>query len=121
MKDPAPKLFCKQTQEYVAQEVELATTFWKRGVGLLGRRTFPHSSVLWLEPTSSIHTFFMAWPIDVVFLDRNYKIQKIVPSLAPWRICSCRKAYITLEWRAGALQKLKRPLEVGMDLELRKL
>jgi len=57
----------------LAQEVERAGSFWQRMKGLLGRRGLPAGQALFLEPCNSIHTFFMGFPIDAVFLDKEEK------------------------------------------------
>ena len=41
---------------------------------------------LWLKPCSSIHTFFMRYDIDVMFVDKKMKIIKIIRNIKPWRM-----------------------------------
>ncbi|MDX1926557.1 MAG: DUF192 domain-containing protein, partial [Pirellulaceae bacterium] len=53
----------------ILPELEIASTFWSRFVGLQFRRELPKHSGLWLSPCSSIHTCFMRFPIDVLMLD----------------------------------------------------
>jgi uncharacterized protein len=69
--------------------------------GLLGRRGLAQGEGLLLEPAGSIHTFFMRFPIDVVFLDREQCVVRVVPNLRPWRTAGVRKARAVLELAAG--------------------
>lgn len=70
----------------LASEAEAATTFWRRLVGLLGRRSFAPGQGLVLQPCRSVHTAFMRFPIDVVYVDRSLKVVKVVECLAPFRM-----------------------------------
>ena len=51
--------------------------------------------------TSSVHTSFMRFPIDVVFLDKQLNVLRIVPALRPWRAAACRRASWALELPAN--------------------
>jgi len=84
-----------QTRDCIlAAHAELARSFWARGRGLMGRASLPDSYALIILPESSIHTFFMRVPIDVLFVDRRDKViglrEAMPPSrpfagVAPWR------------------------------------
>lgn len=78
-----------------------ADNFLSRLAGLLFKRALQPGQGLLLVPCASVHTFFMAYAIDVVFLDRAGVIQKVVPDLKPWRMAACAAAYQTLELAAG--------------------
>jgi uncharacterized protein len=66
--------------------------------------------------TSSVHTSFMRFPIDVVFLDGELAVLKLVPGLKPWRVAGCRSAKWTLELPANASEA--RGLRVGDSLSV---
>ena len=66
--------------------VEVADTSEKRRVGLLKHERLEPGGGLWISPCESVHTFFMKFPIDVVFVDRQGFAVKIVRNLRPWRI-----------------------------------
>ncbi|TML60208.1 MAG: DUF192 domain-containing protein, partial [Actinobacteria bacterium] len=53
--------------------------------GLLGRTSLPDGEGLLLKPCGSVHTFFMRFPIDVVFLDRELSVVAVSAEVAPWR------------------------------------
>ena len=69
--------------------------------GLLGRRGLEGGEGILLRPASSVHTWFMLFPIDVVFLDRDLRILRVVPQLRPWRAVWRRGAASVLELAAG--------------------
>jgi len=54
--------------------------------GLLGRDSLPQGTGIWLNPCNSIHMFFMRFPIDALFLDRNQRVVSVVSHLRPWRL-----------------------------------
>ena len=69
--------------------------------GLLGRPELPAGDGIWIRPTNSIHMLFMRFAIDAVFLDRDDVVVRIVPSLRPWRMATCRRARSVIELRTG--------------------
>ena len=78
-----------------------ADRFFSRLAGLLFLPPLQPGHGLLLVPCASVHTAFMAYAIDVVFLDRAGRIQKIFPCLKPWRTAAFLGAYQTLELAAG--------------------
>jgi len=101
----------------VATQVRVATSMWSRFWGLMGRRSLAEGEALWLKPCTSVHMFFMRFPIDVVFLDRQDRVVRIVPGLKPWRMAlGGRGAHSALELSAGAAQVAG--VEVGDTLGL---
>ena len=83
----------------------------RRMRGLLGRRELPRDEGILLRPAASIHTAFMRFPIDVVFLDRELVVVAIERELAPWRAAAKRRAHSALELASGECER--RGLEVG--------
>ena len=69
----------------LAQEVILAEKFWGRFKGLIGTSKLPENKALLIKPCSSIHTWFMKYPIDVIFLDCDNQIVHILHAIAPYR------------------------------------
>lgn len=86
--------------------VAVADSPWTRMVGLLAHRALPGDEGLWLSPAWSIHTWFMRFPIDVVFVDRDDRVLRIVEALGPWRLASQRKAHAVIELAAGRARTL---------------
>jgi uncharacterized membrane protein (UPF0127 family) len=58
----------------------------ERMVGLLPRRKLPAGEALWIPRCTSIHTFFMRFPIDAAFLDKSGEVIAIYRALQPWRL-----------------------------------
>jgi uncharacterized membrane protein (UPF0127 family) len=84
--------------------------------GLLGRQGLGPGEGMLINPAPSVMTFFMRFPIDVVFIDKTYKIVKIVHSLRPWKAAGARGSSAALELPAGTAAALH--LEPGMSLRL---
>jgi uncharacterized protein len=98
----------------VCERCLLAETPLARVRGLLGRDGLPSGEGLLLRPAGSIHTAFMRFPIDAVFLDRDDRVLKVVAELAPWRTAACRGARAVLELQAG--EAARRGLRAGICL-----
>jgi uncharacterized membrane protein (UPF0127 family) len=96
---------------------ELADRALPRMRGLIGRRGLPAGEGLLLSPAPAIHTAFMRFPIDALFLDRNLRVLEVVERLRPWRVVSKRRARAVLELSAG--ESSRRGVKVGDRLELR--
>ena len=88
----------------VAQNAGIADNLFSRMRGLLGRKSLNLQEGLILRPCNSIHTFFMQFPIDVVFLDRYDLAIKVYHSLPPWRMSGTFfRSALCLELPAGSL------------------
>lgn len=88
----------------LADRAEEATTFLRRLVGLMGRRSLAEGEGLLIRPCNAIHTLFMRIPIDVAFLDARGAVVKQLHALAPWRATPpCAHARSVLELPAGTL------------------
>lgn len=82
--------------------MQLAATFASRFIGLLNRQYLEDSEGLLLKSGGSIHTLGMRFGVDVVFLDRQMSILKIVRRLKPWRLAIApRKTRLVLEIASG--------------------
>ena len=90
-----------------ALQVKRADSFRARLFGLLALPRLQPGEALALKPCSSVHTFFMSYPIDVVYVDRDGCVLKVVPALAPWRLSGCWGARTTLELAAGEAERLQ--------------
>ncbi len=89
----------------VAESVVVADSTGRRLRGLLGKKDLPSGHGVLLRPAWSIHTAFMRFPIDVVFLDADQIVIKIVPNLSPFHTASCRGAREVVELRAGECER----------------
>jgi uncharacterized protein len=100
---PPSRLMNARTGHVVAASVELAVTSATRRRGLLGRDRIEPSSAIVIAPCNAIHTVAMRFAIDVVFVDRQGRVRKIVRALRPWRLAAAMFAYATIELGAGSL------------------
>ncbi len=86
--------------------VRVAATWASRAIGLLATERLDDPCGLWIKPCRSIHTCWMRYSIDVVFIDGDGRVTKIVPELRPWHMAACRRGRSTLELRAGLARRL---------------
>lgn len=100
----------------VCERVSVADSPFTRLKGLLGRSGLEQGEGLLLRPASSVHTCFMRFPIDAVFLDRELVVVGISDGLEPWRAAGRRGAKAVLELSAG--EAARRGLSVGEQLTL---
>ena len=84
--------------------MEVADSGPKRNKGLLGRKGLGPGEGLWIIPCESVHTFFMQFPIDLVYLDRNNRIKKLRSDVPPWRLSACFSAHSVLELASGTIR-----------------
>ncbi|NOG59741.1 MAG: DUF192 domain-containing protein [Proteobacteria bacterium] len=86
----------------------------ERMQGLLGRPPLQPDQALLISPCSSVHTFFMTYAIDLAFINKNWKIKKLVSSLMPFRMAYSPGTTMVVEMPVGTIEQLK--LETGMTL-----
>ncbi len=103
------KLYCRvshaDARGLIAQQVKVASGFFSRLRGLLGRKKLEKGEGLILYPCSSIHCFGMQFPIDVVFLDEQKRVVGIRENMKPGSHASNHSAHLVLELNAGEVQK----------------
>lgn len=87
--------------EVVCESCLVAATPLARMRGLLGRASLPAGEGILLRPSGSIHTFFMRFPIDAVFVDRELTVLGTAENVPPWRTAARRGAKAVLELSAG--------------------
>lgn len=89
----------------MADKVVLADTIFSRMRGLLGRKNLSAGEALILKPCDSVHTFFMRFPIDVAFVDRDNRLIGIIHSMPPSRLSRIFwKAKFAIELPPGTLK-----------------
>ncbi len=86
----------KSGADLVVTHLELAETFWQRGRGLLGRKSLAADQALWIKPCNNIHTFFMKFAIDCIFVDKEMQIKQIVADIPPFR-------FVGPQWKASSV------------------
>lgn len=90
----------------VAQQLRPAHTHWTRFRGLLGTRSLDEGHGLWIKPCTQVHMFFMKYAIDLVFLDDNHRVVRLIESLAPGEISpKVKEAESVLELPVGTIAR----------------
>jgi uncharacterized protein len=98
----------------VCERCTLAATPLSRLRGLLGRRALPSDEGLLIRPTWAVHTAFMRFPIDLVFLDRDLVVLDVVKEVRAWKAAGRRGAKSVLELAAGEADR--RSIRPGVRL-----
>jgi len=92
----------------IASRIEIAQNPWARMKGLLGRRDFPQNEALIITRCQSIHMFFMKFPIDVIFCDRQNKVIGLCEKLKPFCLSPIFfKASYAIELPSGTIAASK--------------
>ena len=96
-------------------KIKKADSFFTRLAGLMLQKKLPQGTGLLLAPCNSVHMCFMRFAIDVIYIDKEYKILKVVKNLKPWvGLSMCNNAWATLEMAAGEAERCG--LKVGKSL-----
>ena len=89
---------------WLATEATEAGGFWARGRGLLGRSGLGTGQGLVIAPCRSIHSWFMRFPFDAVFFDREYRVRHLIQAMPAWRFSRyVWRAHGVLELPAGVI------------------
>jgi uncharacterized protein len=86
----------------VCERCEIPESAFGRARGLLGRDGLDPGEGMLIDRAGSVHMFFMRFPIDVVFVDRDWRVVGVRHGLRPWRMAAARRAVAALELPAGA-------------------
>ncbi len=118
MGNPSPIHIVNITRESViAERCDLARTFWTRFLGLMGRHGLDDGGGLLIYPEWSIHTFFMRFPLDVLFVDRQDVVVGLREAMPPNRpYAGVRGARYVIELSPGVIAATR--TEVGDHLRL---
>ena len=106
----------QKSKKMVASQVKVAEIFVDRAIGLMFKDGLHGYDGLLISPCRSIHTFFMRIDIDVIFLNKDYKIIRLIRSMKPWRMTRAYfKATQVLEMESGSVSN---ELKEGDHLEV---
>ena len=107
----------KRTAQVIADKAAVASSLLARTKGLLGRRSLPPGEALVILKCNFVHTFFMLFPIDLIFCSKDHKTLALQENLKPWRFSKfVSKANYVIELPCGTLAKYQ--LQNGDELEL---
>lgn len=99
----------------LGDRIDVADTSAKRNQGLLKHKELIQGDGLWIVPCEGIHTFFMKFAIDVVYIDRKKRVRKAVRQIPAWRLSACLSAHSVIELPVGTIESSK--TERGDQLE----
>lgn len=105
------KVWNKTHARLIGDHVEIADTTITRILGLLGRKNLDTGGGLWIRPSSGVHTFGMRFPIDVIGLDKSYRVVRLWSHLVPYRMTS-------LSWKVQSVLEMPsgRIIETGVTV-----
>jgi uncharacterized protein len=112
------KLIQKKTNKIVVEDLKIANGILSRAIGLLGRKSVNPDFGIMFPKCRSIHTHFMRFSIDIIFVDDQNRITELFENLKPWKILIAKnkKSRHIIEVAAGSIEKSK--LTIGSQLEL---
>lgn len=95
-----------QSGNVICHKMIIANALFDRMKGLMFSQQLPDCDGFLIAPCNSIHTFFMLYNLDLLFLDKNFKVIKAVYDLSPWRMTWIYfRSHQVLEMKAGTLKK----------------
>jgi uncharacterized protein len=106
-------------QTVLADAADVADTSAARNTGLLKHERLEPGAGLLIVPCQSVHTFFMKFPIDLVYIDKKRKVRKVRHAVPAWRMSACWTARSVLELPAGTVQRTG--TQAGDQLAIEKL
>jgi uncharacterized membrane protein (UPF0127 family) len=98
----------------ICEQAVIASRWPQRLRGLLGRDSLPAGEGLLLTPAPSIHSAFMRFEFDAVFLDKEMQVVRVATRIPPWRARSAKRAKSVLELAGGEAER--RGVQVGDHL-----
>ena len=105
-----------RTGAELSNNIDLADDLFNRMKGLLGKCEMGKGDSLWIKHCMSIHTFFMRFSIDVIFMNKKNQVVAVRKNLKPYRVtCLYPKATSVLELPAGTIEATS--TEVGDEIE----
>lgn len=111
------KLMNKSKNILLCSDLNTADSFWQRMKGLLGKAHMLQTEGLWIKSCTSIHTYFMKFPIDVVFVDKDLKVTKVAQKVPPGKLLlSTLSSRHVFEFGPGCLNGNN--LEIGDQLHV---
>ena len=99
-----------RTGAVLASEVSTAGTFFSRFLGLMGRRGLPDGGALYIPGCQSIHSFFMRFDFDAVFIDRDRRVVHVMHAMRPWRVGR-------MVWKAEGVVELPAGVAAATDTQ----
>lgn len=101
------EIYNQRTNQLISSNVEMANTYFKRLKGLMFKRSIPSDFSLIITPCNSIHMFFMRFPLDILFVNKENQVVGVSSRIKPWRLSKIYfKAHYVIEMNAGTIERL---------------
>ena len=101
------KLFNAEKSKVLVDDLQIAKSTWSRAKGLLGTKSLGDQEALWIHRCNSIHTFFMKYAIDCIFVDSDLTVKALVKDVRPGRmVMPIWGAKSVIEMKAGRIDQL---------------
>ncbi len=101
----------------ISSKTRIASGFWPRLKGLMFDKAMDEKEALIFHNAQAIHTSFMRFAIDIVFLDKSNRIIKIYEAVKPWKMVFCPHSALTIE--LPAYRAKRRSLGIGDTLQIK--
>ena len=100
----------------IGEAVETAESSAQRRTGLLKHERLEEGSGLWIIPCEAVHTFFMKFALDLIYIDRKHVVKAVARNVKPWRFSACFPAHSVIELPMGTIDRTG--TQKGDQLEL---
>jgi uncharacterized membrane protein (UPF0127 family) len=100
----------------IGDAITSAETSTERRTGLLKHSRLAEGEGLWIFPCEAVHTFFMKFALDLIYLDRKKRVKSVVQSVKPWRLSACFLAHSVIELPVGTIERTG--TQKGDEIEL---
>lgn len=100
------KVYNSTQNDLIADNVKVADNFFSRSIGLLSKKSLSEGEGLIIKPCCSIHTFFMKFNIDVLFINKKNKVIALYEKVNPWNVLPIHiTSYYVIELPSGTISK----------------
>jgi uncharacterized membrane protein (UPF0127 family) len=89
----------------IGEAIETAESSADRRTGLLKHESLDEGSGLWIVPCEAVHTFFMRFALDLIYLDRKHRVRAVTRNVKPWRLSACLTAHSVIELPVGTIDR----------------
>ncbi len=108
----------KSNNKIIGNKIAHANNFVTRFFGLMGKKALNEEEGLLITPCNSIHMMFMKFPLDIIFLDKQFKIVYVIESLKPWRVSPVIfKAQSVIELPEGTISRSESKVDDTLEIE----
>jgi len=89
----------------IGHAIDCAESSSQRRTGLLKHTKLDEGCGLWIVPCEAVHTFFMKFALDLIYLDRKKRVRGLRKAVAPWRMSMCFAAHSVIELPVGTIER----------------